>query len=145
LAEDRAAAGLFNRAKTWWHQESGKSRVPPLEGFEAAMDMRDEWILDLGDWASQNSNVCELWLFGSRADGRSKPGSDVDIGVGLMPPTDDHNWAFANFIAFSSEWRRELEVIVGRHVSLEPITPEQPGTAVVPNWVLLWKRQDGQD
>jgi predicted nucleotidyltransferase len=104
------------------------------------MDMRDEWIRDLGAWASQNGNVRELWLFGSRADGRSKPDSDVDIGVGLMPPTDDYNWAFANFIAFRSDWRRELEMIVGRHVSLEPITPEQPGTAVVPKWVLLWKR-----
>jgi predicted nucleotidyltransferase len=102
------------------------------------MDMQDEWVRGLREWASKNGNVRELWLFGSRADGSSKPDSDVDIGLGLMPPDGDHNWAFGNFLALSSDWRRELEKIVGRHVSLEPITPDDPGTAVVKAWVKLW-------
>ena len=105
------------------------------------MDMKEEWLRGLAEWASKNDDARELWLFGSRADGTSKPDSDVDLGLGLMPPIGDHNWAFANFIAFRKQWRHELEAIVGRHVSLEPITPDEPGTAIVKRWVLVWKRE----
>jgi predicted nucleotidyltransferase len=105
------------------------------------MDMQDEWLRGLREWASKNDNVRELWLFGSRADGTSKPDSDVDLGVGLMPPANGTNWAFANFIEFKDQWRRELEATVGRHVSLEPITPDEPGTAVVKKWALVWRRE----
>ena len=106
------------------------------------MDMRDEWVRDLAAWASTNDSVHELWLFGSRADGTSTPESDVDLGLGLAPPNGDHDWALGNFYALNGQWRRELEAIVGRHVSLQPITPEKPGGAVVRKWVLLWKREE---
>ncbi|QQN63006.1 nucleotidyltransferase domain-containing protein [Bradyrhizobium diazoefficiens] len=103
------------------------------------MDMKDEWLRDLAAWASKNDSVREMWLFGSRADGTSRPESDVDIGLGLAPPIGDHDWALGNFYALSDQWQRELEAIVGRHVSLQPITPEKPGRAIVPKWVLLWR------
>lgn len=105
------------------------------------MDMQDEWLRGLRDWADKNGNVRELWLFGSRADGTSTPESDVDLSLGLMPPDGDHNWALGNLYACEKQWRRELEAIVGRHVSLEHITPEEPGTAIVREWVLLWRRE----
>jgi predicted nucleotidyltransferase len=111
--------------------------------MKTTMDMREEWLHGLSAWASKNDNVRELWLFGSRADGTSRQDSDVDIGVGLMPATGDHNWAFAHFISFRGEWRRELEAIVGCHVSLENITPDEPGTAIVENWVLVWRQGNG--
>jgi predicted nucleotidyltransferase len=103
--------------------------------------MQDDWLHGLRAWASKNDNVREIWLFGSRADGSSRQDSDVDIGVGLMPPIGKHNWALGNFAALGDQWQRELEAIVGRHVSLENITPDEPGTAIVKNWVLLWRRE----
>jgi predicted nucleotidyltransferase len=87
------------------------------------MDMRDEWLCGLRSWASANDNVRELWLFGSRATGCSRPDSDVDLAIALMPPINDHNWALGNYFALNGEWRRQLEAIVGRHVSLEAIIP----------------------
>jgi hypothetical protein len=66
----------------------------------------------------------------------------VDIGLGLAPPIGDHDWALGNFYALDAQWRRELEAIVGRHVSLRPITPEKPGRAILRKWVLLWRRDD---
>jgi predicted nucleotidyltransferase len=107
------------------------------------MDMQEEWLCGLRLWASKNDNVRELWLFGSRADDTSRQDSDVDIGVGLMPPTGKHNWALGNYNdpEVYGKWRSELEAIVGRHVSLENITPDEPGTAIVKNWVLLWRRE----
>jgi predicted nucleotidyltransferase len=79
------------------------------------MDMREEWLHGLWAWASANGNVQELWLFGSRADGHARPDSDVDIAIALMPAA----FAYGNYVALGDGWQRELEAIVGRHVSLE--------------------------
>lgn len=104
------------------------------------MDMQDEWFHNLSAWAAANDSVRQLWLFGSRADGTARPDSDVDLGIGLMPPSGNHNWALGNYYALGDVWKSELEAIVGRHVSLENITPDEPGTARVSKWVLLWER-----
>ena len=96
------------------------------------MDMQKSWLRGLRAWASRNGNVRELWLFGSSADGTSSHDSDVDIGVGLMPPTSKHNWALGNYSDpdVYRKWRTELEAIVGGHFSLANITPEL-GTGLV--------------
>jgi predicted nucleotidyltransferase len=104
------------------------------------MDMLDEWVHGLRAWASANGNVHELWLFGSRADGSARPESDVDIAIALIPPVDDHNWALGNYFVLRSEWQRQLEAIVGRHVSLEAILPDTFDAVVRRTWVLLWAR-----
>jgi predicted nucleotidyltransferase len=104
------------------------------------MDMKDEWVRALVAWASSNDNISELWLFGSRADGTSHPGSDIDIGIGLMPRKGTHDWAFGNWQALGDQWQRDLVNMLGCHVSLENATPKEPGTAKAQKWVLLWKR-----
>jgi predicted nucleotidyltransferase len=103
--------------------------------------MPNEWLAGLHQWASGNVNISELWLFGSRAAGRSRPDSDVDLALALMPPTGKHDWAAGNYIALHSEWKRELEAIVGRHVSLEASEPGSDEDAMVRRTgKLLWKR-----
>jgi predicted nucleotidyltransferase len=106
--------------------------VPPI-------DMREEWLAGLRAWAEANGNVLEFWLFGSRATGRSRPDSDVDLALVLMPARGNHDWAMGNYVAESSLWRSELEAIVGRHVSIEAVTPEAEEVAVLRR-VLLWAR-----
>jgi predicted nucleotidyltransferase len=107
------------------------------------MDMPEQWLRDLRAWASANGNVRELWLFGSRSTGRSRPDSDVDLAIALMPSTGKTGWALGNYFALSDDWQRELTAIVGRHVSLEAIVP---GTAedahVRSTGGLLWQRVD---
>ena len=103
------------------------------------MDMRDEWLCGLRLWASRNDSIRQLWLFGSRATGRSRPDSDVDLAVSLMPPVGNHNWALGNYYALHSGWKQQLEAIVGRHVSLEVIAPGTEEDAEVRRTgVLLW-------
>jgi predicted nucleotidyltransferase len=98
--------------------------------------------VDMRAWASANESVRELWLFGSRATGQSRPDSDVDLAVALMPPKGKHDWALGNFVAFDSEWKRQLEEIVGRHVSLEPLVPGEGADAMVrESGCCLWSRQ----
>jgi predicted nucleotidyltransferase len=108
---------------------------------ESGMDMRDDWLRGLRSWASANGNVRELWLFGSRATGRSRPDSDVDIAIALMAATDNTDWALGNYFALHSDWKQQLEAIVGRHVSLEAIAPDTPEDAAVRrSGSLLWAR-----
>jgi hypothetical protein len=58
-----------------------------------------------------------------------------------MPPVDDHNWAMGHYFVLRSEWQRQLEAIVGRHVSLEAIIPDTDSDAYVRRTgVLLWAR-----
>jgi predicted nucleotidyltransferase len=105
------------------------------------MDMQDEWLYDLRSWASTNESVRELWLFGSRACGRSRENSDVDLALALMPPVGKHDWALGNYFALESEWKRQLEAIVGRDVSIEPLVPGTDADASVRRCgVLLWAR-----
>jgi predicted nucleotidyltransferase len=106
--------------------------------------MLDEWLSALRSWATSNENVHELWLFGSRAKDISTPDSDVDLALVLVPPDGKHDWALGNFLALEVEWKRQLEIIVGRHVSLEPLISGSPEAAHVrATGKLLWTRQRG--
>lgn len=109
------------------------------------MDMQNAWVRGLCSWASVNDSVGELWLFGSRAQECSRPDSDVDLALALVPSkkaNDDR--AFTNYFFSRDEWKQQLEDIVGRHVSLEIIVPDEPG----PDWdsmvrcfgICLWNR-----
>jgi predicted nucleotidyltransferase len=89
------------------------------------IDMPDEWLIALRTWACNNDSVRELWLFGSRAKGYSRPESDVDLALALMPAKGKHDWAGGAYLACHGEWKRQLEDIVGQHVSLEAIEPDR--------------------
>ena len=103
------------------------------------MDMRDEWVSDLRKWAAANENVRELWLFGSRSRGDARDESDVDLALALMPPDGKHDWALGNYFSFERDWKRELEAIVGRAVSIEPLVPgEASDVRVRQEGVRLW-------
>jgi hypothetical protein len=82
-------------------------------------------------WARKNDSIRELWQFGIRVNGVAKAGSDVDIGLVLMPAKDKHDWAWGNFVALGSRWRAELEAIVGCHVSLMPMGAGNEGDIVI--------------
>ena len=105
------------------------------------MDMPDEWVAALRVWASRNDSVRELWLFGSRAKGCSQSDSDVDLALVLMPANGKHDWAGGAFLACHKEWKRQLEDLVGRHVSLEAMEPGTHGDVEVRrSGIRLWTR-----
>jgi hypothetical protein len=58
-----------------------------------------------------------------------------------MPPDGRHDWALGNYFHFESVWKRELEAIVGRAVSIEPLVPGQDSDVRVRHeGKLLWAR-----
>jgi predicted nucleotidyltransferase len=105
------------------------------------MGMRPEWVNSLREWAQANDNVRQLWMFGSRARGEAREDSDVDLALALMPPDGKHDWALGNYFAFESEWKQQLQAIVGHDVSIEPLVPgEAADVRVRREGVLLWAR-----
>ena len=105
------------------------------------MDLPKEQVRELRAWAKRNDSVRELWLFGSRAKGTSKPESDVDIALALMPAHGKHDWAMGKYFDLHVEWKQELEKIVGRHVSLQAIETDSEGDVEVRRTgVLMWAR-----
>ena len=105
------------------------------------MDMQPERLRGLREWAATNGNVRQLWLFGSRARGDSRPYSDVDIALALMPGDGRTDWAMGNYFALEGEWKRQLKAILQREVSLGVIVPgEDADVRVRREGILLWAR-----
>jgi predicted nucleotidyltransferase len=102
------------------------------------IDMREEWLAAIRAWAERTDSVREVWLFGSRSRGEATDESDIDLAIVLMPPKERHDWALGNYEALADDhWQPELARLVGRHVSLEAI---QPDDIVRSNWHCLWRR-----
>ena len=72
------------------------------------MDLPADSVELIRQWAARTDSVREVWLFGSRAKGTSRPDSDVDIGIYLMPPAEGADWALALYTAEGDAWQREL-------------------------------------
>ena len=105
------------------------------------MDLPADSVELIRQWAARTNSVREVWLFGSRAKGTSRPDSDVDIGIYLMPPAEGADWALALYTAEGDAWQRELGGLLGKPVSLEAVSPGGPGHAEVQAGKLLWARE----
>jgi predicted nucleotidyltransferase len=105
------------------------------------MDLEPERVVALKTWAANNDTVREFWLFGSRAKGTAKPASDVDLAIYLMPESDNTNWAFAKYVQYREAWKKQLEAIVARPISLCAIDPDEKlFDEVTSTGICLWSR-----
>ena len=112
-----------------------------LDRGDLALDLPAETQSALVLWAALNDAVLELWIFGSRAKGLARPDSDVDIGLALVPAKGKDDWALGAYFALESEWKRELEAIADRRVSLQAMVPDTKADTVVrETGIQLWKR-----
>ena len=101
--------------------EPGPKWEPPTVSYlVTGVDDNGETLSALRSWASKNGNVRELWLlFGSRATGRARPESDVELALYLML----HDWALGSYIAHWKKWKGELEAILGHKVDIGALGP----------------------
>lgn len=72
----------------------------------------------LRGWASGNSAVSKLYIYGSRVKGDFKKSSDLDVAVEIDPEEGDTN-AFTTFICEKSNWVEELESLLNLKVDLK--------------------------
>ncbi|HUZ32639.1 MAG TPA: nucleotidyltransferase domain-containing protein [Xanthobacteraceae bacterium] len=107
------------------------------------MDLELDREAALKSWAANNDAVKEFWLFGSRVKGTSRPESDVDVALILMPETDNTNWAFAKYVECRNLWKKQLQRIVARPISLCVIEPgEKMYDEVLKTGQRLWSHID---
>ena len=99
------------------------------KGESPSIDMLEEWLSALRAWPAANSNVPELWLFGSRASGKARPDGDVDLATALMRQAG-RTIGRSKYEAIGDPLMAAVvREIVGRHVSLDAIVPETPSRA----------------
>jgi predicted nucleotidyltransferase len=103
------------------------------------MDLPADSVELIRQWAARTNSVQEVWLFGSRAKGTSRPDSDIDLGIYLMPPTGES--VAALYFAKGDAWQRELAELLRQRVSLQAVIPGCPGHEEVQAGRLLWTRQ----
>jgi predicted nucleotidyltransferase len=80
-------------------------------------DVPDEWRTRLLAWASQEPLVIELFVFGSRVKGTSRPDSDLDVAIRVAGETP--GVALANAIFEKERWQRELQYLLPVRVDLQ--------------------------
>lgn len=125
---------------------SEKGSIGPLSDPDPAtwgvlMDLLPEWRAGIVEWARGHECVQAIWLFGSRATDKARSDSDIDLAIELMPADGGHDWALGTYFPLRGAWRSHLELIVGRHVSLEAIGPDISAYEMVHDLnCLLWKR-----
>ena len=120
-------------------EASTRGQVYSVEPFPEA------WRRPLVAWAENTHAVAELWLFGSRAKGTSRPGSDVDIAISLMSGDGPEDRALSDFLSLFLEWRCTIERIVRLPVSFTAVLPGTPGDEEVrKTGRLLWRRTPEQ-
>ena len=72
----------------------------------------------LRGWASGNSAVSKLYIYGSRVKGDFKKSSDLDVAVEIDPEEGDTN-EFTTFICEKSNWVEELDLLLNLKVDLK--------------------------
>src|SRR6476659_2603908 len=82
------------------------------------MDLTEQQVRALNEWADKVRYVREVRLFGSRAKGGALADSDVDLALTLGG--DDPGTILGNYFALSQKWQDELTSLLGlkAHVAL---------------------------
>jgi uncharacterized protein len=74
-------------------------------------------------WAESVPRVRRVWVFGSRAEGKPRPDSDIDIAVELEPVVDSEE-ALPYWIAYSEKWQSQLQRELAYPVDLDWFDPD---------------------
>lgn len=67
-------------------------------------------VESLSDWASNDSDVLHVWIYGSHAKGQATPESDLDIAVEVI--FRDGETSDDVFDCSAEEWRSQLSARV---------------------------------
>jgi predicted nucleotidyltransferase len=79
----------------------------------------------LSEWATKNTFIKKLWIYGSRARNDYRPDSDLDIAIEIDGLRDET--PYTSFFFDHSKWKNELQELINYKVHLahyNPYTPE---------------------
>jgi predicted nucleotidyltransferase len=70
------------------------------------VNLTDDQVDKIREWAAQTRYVKEVRLFGSRAKGSARPDSDIDLAI-TVGGSDD-GVVRGNYFAVGPEWQRQF-------------------------------------
>jgi predicted nucleotidyltransferase len=77
-------------------------------------DLSDQQLTALRLYLDSQSDMLQVWIIGSRAEGRSRPNSDLDMTVRLVVDHDpNQNEELCILIDHRSRWGAELTELLG--------------------------------
>ena len=74
------------------------------------MDLTEEQVRYIQEWADRTGVVETVRLYGSRAKGNARPDSDVDLALTV---------GTGHYVRFADEWQRELSYALVLNVMLK--------------------------
>lgn len=86
--------------------------------------------LALEHWAASKPFVKRMWLFGSRATGKHRPDSDLDVAIEIDPVRPADATPLASFVYRSKGWESEIQLLLFHKLDLCHYNPEIPETFV---------------
>lgn len=102
------------------------------------MDISETQLRSIQSWALHEPFIKEVYLFGSRAKGTSRPDSDVDIAIAFAVP---HDRVESVFLMNGEYWQDDLRAKTGLVVNLAHLagdrTPKHTA-AVADHGILLY-------
>ena len=57
-------------------------------------------------WASKESELQRVWIYGSRVKGQTSPERDLDVAVEVVPRDGENSYTV--FVCCADDWRSEL-------------------------------------
>jgi predicted nucleotidyltransferase len=109
------------------------------------MDITDNQQRRVQEWAERTPCVEEVWLFGSRAKGGSKPDSDIDLALKLGPVGATRT-LLGNYYVLSERWTEELTEVLQQqaHVALlnDPEPSPIPASCEECSYLLFRRRKE---
>ncbi len=76
----------------------------------------DQWTSTICSWACRNTDIEEIWLYGSFARGDTTDRSDLDLAV---VPAGNINERLSTYISEASNWEEQLQALLPVKVHLE--------------------------
>ncbi|MCG2726646.1 MAG: nucleotidyltransferase domain-containing protein [Elusimicrobia bacterium] len=74
----------------------------------------------LAEYFKTNRNVLAVYVFGSRANGKSRPDSDADVAIVLSKTAEKRSFDF------QMKWKRELSCFFGKEIDLVILNEADP-------------------
>jgi len=86
------------------------------------IDLTQDQVDAISEWAAHNPHVIEVRLFGSRAKGKARLDSDIDLALRVKGDTPGER--DGNLIVHRAEWHAQLRQLLETEPRIDIYDPE---------------------
>ena len=82
------------------------------------MNITKKDLAEIVLWAKKHRDIKQVYLYGSRARGDNKPGSDIDLAIMMNMRAGDEN-AFATWIFWQEDFKENPDLHLSSEIHLQ--------------------------